>query len=54
MPIDFPASPTNGQTFTDGDKTWEYSTSVGAWNLKTVAAPTVYDDQNILANQIFG
>jgi len=33
--IDFPGSPTNGQTFTDGDKTWVYSTTVGAWRLQT-------------------
>lgn len=40
--IDFPASPTNGQTLTSGDKTWVYSTSVGAWNLQTqtVTGPT--------------
>jgi hypothetical protein len=36
--IDFPASPTNGQVFTSGDKTWVYSTSVTAWNLQTQLA----------------
>lgn len=35
MPIDFPGTPINGQTFTDGDKTWVYSTTIGAWNLQT-------------------
>ena len=38
MAIDFPASPTNGQVFTSGDKTWVYSTSVTAWNLQTQLA----------------
>lgn len=38
MAIDFPGSPTNGQEFTDGDKTWQYSSSVGAWKLKTQVA----------------
>lgn len=40
--IDFPASPTNGQVFTEGDKTWAYSTTVGAWNLQaqTTTGPT--------------
>jgi len=42
MPIDFPGAPTNGQIFSDGDKTWEYSTSTGAWKLRTqtVTGPT--------------
>ena len=40
--IDFPTSPTNGQVFTSDDKTWVYSTSVGAWNLQaqTVTGPS--------------
>ena len=40
--IDFPATPTNGQVFTDGDKTWVYSTVIGAWNLQaqTAVGPT--------------
>jgi hypothetical protein len=33
--IDFPASPTNNQTFTSGDKTWIYSTTISAWKLQT-------------------
>jgi hypothetical protein len=36
--IDFPTSPTNGQVFTNGDKTWVYSTTVGAWNLQAQTA----------------
>jgi hypothetical protein len=35
MAINFPSSPVNGQIFTDGDKTWVYSSSTGAWKLQT-------------------
>lgn len=40
--IDFPTSPTNGQVFTNGDKTWVYSTAISAWKLQTqtVTGPT--------------
>jgi len=42
MAINFPGSPTNGETFTDGDKTWVYSSTVGAWRLQTqtITGPT--------------
>jgi len=46
MPINFPSSPTNGQIFTDGDKTWVFSAisagGPGAWKLQTtiVSGPT--------------
>ena len=36
--IDFPLSPTNGQVFTSGDKTWTYSTTISAWKLQTQTA----------------
>ena len=35
MAINFPSSPVNGQIFTDGDKTWVYSSATGAWKLET-------------------
>lgn len=40
--INFPTSPVDGQVFTDGDHTWVYSSSVGAWNLQSqsVTGPT--------------
>ena len=33
MAVNFPASPTNNQTFTSGGITWSYSTSIGAWRI---------------------
>ena len=63
--IDFPASPTNGQTFTSGDKTWIYSTTISAWKLQTqtatgatgatgAAGTAVYDtDQAVISMQVF-
>ena len=40
--IDFPTSPTNGQVFTSGDKTWTYSTTISAWSIQaqTATGPT--------------
>ncbi len=31
MPLDFPSSPTNGQTYTYSGRTWSYSSTTGAW-----------------------
>lgn len=36
MPLDFPDSPTNGQTFTSGVRTWTYDGTV--WNLTSYGA----------------
>lgn len=41
MAIDFPNSPTNGQVFTAGGRTWTYSTASGAWSLSWVDAGLV-------------
>jgi hypothetical protein len=40
--INFPTSPVDGQVFSDGDHTWVWSSSVGAWKLEaqTVTGPT--------------
>jgi hypothetical protein len=31
MPLDFPAIPTNGQTYTYNGLTWSYSSDISAW-----------------------
>lgn len=40
MAIDFPNSPTNGQTFTVGDTTWTYDGSKWNKNAVTISGPT--------------
>ena len=42
MTIDFPSSPTNGETYTEGGTTWVYDSAVPAWNLvnNTISGPT--------------
>jgi hypothetical protein len=42
MPLDFPASPTNGQTYTSAGITWTYSTTYGTWDVSSAgpAGPT--------------
>jgi hypothetical protein len=42
MAINFPSSPVNGQTFTSGDNTWIWSSSLSAWELDipTISGPT--------------
>ena len=39
MPIDFPASPTNGQSFTAGNKTYIWNATLGAWT-KSQSSPS--------------
>jgi hypothetical protein len=41
--IDFPSSPTNGQEFTSGNRTWIWDGSV--WNSKETSAIEVPDIQ---------
>ena len=39
MPIDFPESPTNGQSFTAGNKTYIWNATLGAWT-KSQSSPS--------------
>jgi len=41
MPITFPASPTHGQQFTAGTRTWVYNSAVPAWEALPLAALAV-------------
>lgn len=36
MPIDFPASPTNGQTYTVGSRSWTWSTANSSWDATSI------------------
>ena len=40
MAIDFPDSPTNNQTFTSGNNTWQWDGTV--WNIVTASTPVNY------------
>ena len=35
MAIDFPNSPTNNDVYTVGNRSWVYSSSLGAWSLQS-------------------
>ena len=35
MPLDFPGSPTNGQTYTSAGITWTYSSAYGTWDVSS-------------------
>jgi hypothetical protein len=41
MPINFPNSPTNGQTYTDNGITWQYSSTNNSWTMTTFGDPGV-------------
>lgn len=50
MPLDFPASPTNGQTYNG----YVYSTSVGAWQAKPSAQSPFYTSDTPPSNPVAG
>jgi hypothetical protein len=41
--INFPDSPTNGDTHTENNKTWVYDGTQGKWNVQSQAIFTIYD-----------
>ena len=43
--IDFPNSPTNGQTFSDAGTTWVYSSADGTWTVVRAGLMTVLDTE---------
>lgn len=50
MPLDFPTSPTNGQTYNG----YVYSTSVGAWQAKPAAQSPFYTSDTPPSNPVAG
>jgi hypothetical protein len=44
MAINFPNSPTNGQIFTSGGRSYEYNSAAGVWNRKEQTAATIPSD----------
>jgi hypothetical protein len=54
MPLDFPTSPTNGQTYTEGNKTWIYSTADTVWNLASVLSSLSVSGNVTVGNIING
>ena len=44
MAINFPNSPTNGQIFTSGGKSYEYNSTTGVWNRRPEATSPIPAD----------
>lgn len=44
MAIDFPNSPTNGQVFTIGTRSWTYNSSIPAWEAADPTDGTDFPD----------
>lgn len=44
MPINFPDSPSNGDTYTAGGKTFTYNSTIGAWSVGAAAGASTFLD----------
>jgi len=47
MALNFPASPTNGDTFTDGTTTWQWDGTV--WNIVSSTSPVISNNFNTIS-----
>lgn len=53
MPLDFPNSPTDGQTFVSGSVSYVYVAAKGTWDLVGWTFPVINDSDLIIAAQVF-
>ena len=50
MALDFPTSPTNGQSYTSNGLTYTYDSTYGVWKVNPVPVPDVYGTANAAFN----
>lgn len=52
--INFPDTPTNGEEFTSGGRTWIWNESAGVWEAVSALEVNYTSTDAILAGQVFG